>query len=73
MHRGNHLSFDHRRVLVLLERCQRIVNFVELRNGEVPRIHLPRTRVNKGTNKGRSYDTLALVVHCALLRCLPRL
>jgi hypothetical protein len=26
----------------------------ELRQGEVPRIHIPRTRVNKGKEKGRS-------------------
>jgi hypothetical protein len=34
MHRGNHLFFDHRRVLVLLARCLRIVNFQELRKDE---------------------------------------
>jgi hypothetical protein len=34
-------------------------NFVELRLGEVPRIPLPRTPVNKGTKKGRSPIRLA--------------
>ena len=28
------------------------MNFVELRNGEVRRIPIPRTRVNKGKKKG---------------------
>src|SRR5215218_418428 len=30
-------------------------NFLEFRQGEVRRIILPRTRVNKGIKKGRSY------------------
>jgi hypothetical protein len=43
-HRGNHLFFDHRGVLVLITRCLRIVNFVELRKDEVRRIYLLDTR-----------------------------
>jgi hypothetical protein len=35
MHRGNHPFLDHRRVLVLVGRCRRIANFLELRLGEV--------------------------------------
>jgi hypothetical protein len=32
---------------------------------ELPRIHIPRTPVNKGKGKGRSYDAPALLL-CAL-------
>ena len=38
----------------LLGRGLQAANFVELHACEVPRIPLPRTRVNKGKNKGRS-------------------
>ena len=53
MHRGNHLFFENRRALVFVGRCQRIATFRELHQGEVRRIRLPRTSVNKGKRKGR--------------------
>src|SRR5215208_7186596 len=41
-------------------RGQAVANFLELRHGEVRRIHLPRTPVNKGKKKGRGMEALAL-------------
>jgi hypothetical protein len=43
-------------------------NFREYPKGEVRRIHIPRTRVNKGKKKGRS-----VMLHpCASVRCRER-
>ena len=44
-------------------------NFRELRYGEVRRINLPRTRVNRGQDNGRSDETLdiAAVTHLTAL------
>jgi hypothetical protein len=48
---------------VLLGRCLRVANFLELRQGEVRRIPLPRTPVNKGRErKGRSCSTATLIL-----------
>jgi hypothetical protein len=42
-------------------------NFVEFYKGEVRRIPIPRTTVNKGKKKGRSYDAPALGLMDSLL------
>jgi hypothetical protein len=46
-------------------------NFSELRQRELRRISLPRTSVNKGMEKGRSYAPPALGLIYALLCALP--
>jgi hypothetical protein len=45
----------------------RVANFRELRNGEVRRISIPRTSVNKGKKKGQSYNAPAQLRLCGYL------